>query len=261
MYAFTAPLRQAWKTLLNPLGETLREINSDIELSRMQIGFDTNEETYLSPDLLFGHTCGYPYMLRWRRTHRLLCVPEFDITGCKGTQYASWFICRSDDTRDSLASFYGATAAINGPDSNSGMNVLRYAVSQFARDGNFFNRTLITGSHLNSFRSVVIGDADIASIDPITYHHIMRSDRSLENATKIVGQSAYTTGLPFIAHRDESTSCTILLQALNQCVEQSEHEALDCLRLNGFSSVSETDYDTLMKLESDSVSAGYPALN
>jgi ABC-type phosphate/phosphonate transport system substrate-binding protein len=260
MYAFTPPLRQAWEALLKPLGEIIQEIDPEIDIGPIQIGFDSAPDTYLSSDLLLGHTCGYPYMSHWKQSHQLLAAPVFDIAGCKGTQYASWFICRSNDPRHSLESFCGATAALNAPNSNSGMNVLRHAVSRMARDGKFFNRTVVTGSHFNSLRALVIGDADIAAIDPVSYHHIMHSEPSLESAVKIFGQSIHTTGLPFITHRNQPISRALLLQALNQCVERSEHDALECLRLVRFSGVSESDYDALMKLESDAVSAGYPTL-
>jgi ABC-type phosphate/phosphonate transport system substrate-binding protein len=261
MYAFTTPLRQAWEALLTPIGEIIREIDPETNLGHIQIGFDTTPETYRSPDLLLGHTCGYPYMVHWKQSHQLLAVPEFDITGCQGTQYASWFTCRSDDARHSLESFCGATAAINAPNSNSGMNVLRHAVSRFARDGQFFNRTVVTGSHSNSLHALAIGDADIAAIDPVSYHHIMQCEPSLESAIKILGQSVHTTALPFMTRRNEPISRALLLQALNQCVEQSERDVLECLRLTRFNRVSESDYDALMRLESDAVSAGYPALN
>ncbi|MGI9316952.1 MAG: phosphate/phosphite/phosphonate ABC transporter substrate-binding protein [bacterium] len=258
MYAFTEPLRKAWSTLLAPLGEIIKQIDPETKLDPLQISFDADDNMVRSSRLLIAHTCGYPYMTLWKPTHQAICVPEFDIPGCNGSQYSSWFVCRSDDQRDSIEAFAGTIAAINGPNSNSGMNVLRYQVSQHAKSKRFFSDVLTTGGHLNSIHCVANGEADIAAIDAVSYHHILRSDPSLAHSTKVMGQSVHTTGLPFIVHRDEKIPSAVIYRALNHCVEISRHNVLDSIGLVRFNKASESDYEPILRLEKDAAAAGYP---
>lgn len=261
MYASTEPLRDAWTALLSPLCWIVAQTDDSFLTSALQLRFDTSSDIYQSPQLFLGHTCGYPYMTRWKQSHQLVCVPEFEISGCSGTQYSSWFICHSDDQRSSFESFSGAIAVINGANSNSGMNVLRYQASLHTTNGRFFSNFNTSGSHTESMRAVATGDADIAAIDAISYHHIVKSDPMLANAIKVMGQSVYTTGLPFITHNNEQMDRSVLIDALNQCVEQSSDTNRERLKLIRFSEVSEADYDALIRLETEAIAAGYPTLS
>ena len=260
MYAFSDPLKSAWKTLLSPFGKIVQEISDQEQIGPIQICFDTNADTFRSPNLLIGHTCGYPYVTQWNKSHRLICVPEFDIPGCDGKHYSSWFVCGSKDRRDSIEAFKGGIAAINAVNSNSGMNVLRYQVSQFAKKDRFFNDVLISGSHLASLRAVADGLADIAAIDAVSYHHIVQAEPALARQTRIWGQSVKTTGLPFITHADEPISTAVLLRAINRCIEESRGDAPESLGLIRFAGVEDSDYDFIYKLETDATARGYPSL-
>lgn len=260
MYAFSDPLKSAWNALLSPFGKIVQEISDQEQIGPIRICFDTDAETYQSSNLILGHTCGYPYVTRWNKSHRLVCVPQFDVAGCDGKHYSSWFVCGSKDHRDSIEAFEGGIAVINAVTSNSGMNVLRYHVSPFVKKDRFFNDVLISGSHLASLRAVAEGLADIAAIDAVSYHHIMRAEPALAGQTKIWGQSVKTTGLPFITRADESISCTVLCQALNRCIEESRGDVSEFLGLIRFDRVDDADYDLIHQLETDAKARGYPSL-
>jgi ABC-type phosphate/phosphonate transport system substrate-binding protein len=110
-------------------------------------------------------------------------------------------------------------------------------------------------------RAVAAGDADIASVDAISYHHIVESDPMLASAVRVMGQSVHTTGLPFIMHNNEQMDRSALVDALNQCVEQLSDTYREHLKLIRFSEVSETDYEALIRLETEAVATGYPTLS
>ena len=260
MYAFNEPLKRAWGTLLSPIEKIIREIDGGTEALRVRICFDTHAETYLAPNLLLGHTCGYPYVTRWNKSHQLICVPEFDIPGCEGTLYSSWFVCGSADKRDTIEAFRDGVAVINGPNSNSGMNVFRYQVSPFAKNGSFFNDVIVSGSHINSMRAVAEGRAEIAAIDAVSYHYIVQAEPTLARQTRIMGQSVKTTGLPFIAHADEPIPSDVLTHALNRCLDESPTNESELLGLTRFTGVDDANYDCVFKLETDAIVRGYPSL-
>lgn len=259
MYAFTEPLRRSWQTLLEPLPGFL-DASAGAEKSQAEVVFDCSDETYLSPELLIGHTCGYPYLKRWQATHEPVAVPVFDIPGCDGIGYRSWFICHVDDERDSLAEFTQGVVALNHADSNSGMNVLRYALKDLSPRQTFFRRVLNSGSHTESMRLVARGEADIAAIDAVSFHHVAAVEPALAGGVRAFSQSATTTGLPFIRPRESQFGTSRILQALNEALSSLPAPARDTLRLTGFSPVGVSAYERTLQLEEEAILAGYPVL-
>ena len=154
MYAFTDTLRAAWTELLHALPDILK-IKSADDVSPANIVFETTDSVYQSPDLLIGHTCGYPYIKRWRTSHVPVAIPEFNAPGCRSYEYSSWFVCRADDPRQALPDFRHATVAVNHADSNSGMNVLRHAIKDVVDAQPFFHQVMISGSHLERMPAVI----------------------------------------------------------------------------------------------------------
>ncbi len=259
MYAFTEPLRRAWQALMEPLPGFL-DASDGAENLRAEVVFDCSDETYLSPNLLIGHTCGYPYLQHWQATHEPVAVPVFDIPGCDGTDYRSWFICRADDERDSLAEFSQGIVALNHADSNSGMNVLRFELRNLSPGRTFFRRVLPSGSHTESMRLVARGEADIAAIDAVSFHHVAEVEPALAGGVRIFSRSVTTTGLPFIRPRESEFGTARILQALNEALSSLPAPARDTLRLTSFSVVEVSAYERTLQLEHEAVLAGYPVL-
>ena len=68
----------------------------------------------------------------------LIATPEYAFPGCEGASHRSFIIRRAGDPRRNLSEFRGATAALNGHDSNTGMNLFRAAIAPIARGAPFF---------------------------------------------------------------------------------------------------------------------------
>ena len=259
MYASSETLKTAWTSLLQDLPARLEGETSD-DVVRAEVTFDTDDGAYESPDLLIGHTCGYPYIMKWRETHVAVATPTFDLPGCRGHEYSSWFVCRADDERDELHRFAGANAALNHTDSNSGMNVFRDAIKDIAGGKPFFDNVLVSGSHLDSMRMVIRGEADIAAIDSVTYHHALSAESSLAQGLRIFGQSRLTPGLPFIQWRSSKISPSAITDALNHSLRSADEDVRQTIGLTGFKLVSDSDYDVLAQMETEATRAGYPSL-
>ena len=195
MYAFTSELRSAWAALFQNLGRCLPEIHN----TQFTIAFEDKPGAFHQKNLFLGHTCGYPFATRLWQTHRLVCVPEFDIEGAKNGFYSSWVIANRDSTGNALSDFRHHRVAINNRDSNSGMNVLRHAVAPLAQGRPFFKEVQISGSHLTSIKMVENGSADLAAIDAVTYHFAQSANMVNEDRIKVIDQSEQTLGLPFVA--------------------------------------------------------------
>ena len=101
--------------------------------------------------------------------------------------------------RRSLETFRGAVAAVNGWDSNTGMNLFRATIAPVAVRAPFFASVVVTGSHLASLEVVADGRADLAAIDCVTYGLVKRLRSGLIDRTAIIAGSPLSPGLPFIA--------------------------------------------------------------
>src|SRR5262249_23278469 len=83
---------------------------------------------WLSPDLLFSQTCGYPFRRTVKDRVQLVATPCYAAEGCEGPTYRSVVVVPADSPARSLADLSGARVAFNGMDSQSGYNALRALV-------------------------------------------------------------------------------------------------------------------------------------
>lgn len=257
MYAFTDAQQSAWRQLFTRLAELTHAGAEGFRLS-----FVHDPELLLEPDLWFGHTCGYPLMTRLRQQVGPFCVPLFDVPGTDGEYYSSRIIVAADSSIESIIDSRGCVAAMNNPDSNSGMNVLRYAVAQVHENGDFFARVVTTGGHLYSLQAVAEGAADIAAIDCVSYQLIKDWRPELCSRLRIIADSVQTCGLPLVmAHALlAETDTRELTSRLNEALACCGDEVAATLHLTGFAEVTLADYRSILEVEQFAIERGYPEL-
>ena len=66
------------------------------------------------------------------------------------------------------------------------MNLLRAAVAPLAEGGRFFGSVVVSGSHLRSVEMVASGEADVASIDCVSFAHFQRLYPSLVSGVRVL---------------------------------------------------------------------------
>ena len=257
MYAFTADQQQAWRQLFERFFERSGYARDAVDLK-----FEHGSLVLEKPGLWFGHTCGYPLISYQYETLSPFCVPLFDVPGTEGRLYSSRIIVGADALIDSLEQCRGRVAAINNPDSNSGMNVLRHAVAQIHDAGAFFARVRTSGGHLNSVEAVARGFADVAAIDCVSYQLILDWKPAVAERVRVIADSVQTTGLPLVmshalfADTDVDTIVTNLNGALAEC----SAEVCSRLHLTGFDRVELSDYQNVIDAEQFAIERGYPRL-
>ncbi len=259
MYAFTEPLKSAWQHLHNALCSGLRNDYSIVPNLR----FDTDSTALLDSNLLIGQTCGYPLVKFYRHDLVPLCVPVFRAIGCRDISYSSAIIVHADSTANSLDDCVGKTLVINGPDSNSGMNLLRSEVMQLSPENPFFSSTLISGTHADSVRAVVEKHADIAAIDCITFALMRDAFPELVEKVRVIGYTAFTTGLPLVTPRTrgETLPQKRIIDLLNDALTTMPAALRSALPIEVFKAVSIQDYQSIEKMEASAQKAGRSALN
>lgn len=249
MYSLNHELQSAWESLFL----LATEMNPTLNLPRKFLN-SVDDAIITSTDNRLSHICGYPLVERFAGKFQPLCAPYFDIDGYKGAEYFSHFLVRQDQDSgiNSIPDSKGFIAAINSLDSNSGMSVLRHEVEKVRGLGaieNFFKSLHISGSHANSIRSIVDGDADIASVDASTYYYLKKIKPELEDQLKIVGRSIKTPSPPLVTHTSNPLCApSELADALNGSLLALTDELKELLNIKKFLVVNYSDYEYMIDL-------------
>ena len=213
-------------------------------------------DIWRDPSLLLAQTCGYPLMTELRGVVRLVATPVYDLPGCDGPFHRSFIVVRADDPACSVAALRGRRAAVNGWNSNSGMNLLRASVAPFATGGRFFSEVVVTGAHLASVAAIRDGRADVAAIDCVTHGLAARYRPELLAGTRVLAPTVPTASLPFVTASDASDAqVEALREALRAVLPWPS------LNLAGVAALSEADYARVVDIEREAEEAGYPAVN
>lgn len=258
MYNVSPAVREAYEALLDTVLDVLRADGwqGQVELVRDP----ALPDLWKQPDLLFGQTCGYPYMTQLLGQVQLIATPSYAMPGCNGSDYSSAIVVRSNSDITRLADARGRIAAANDRHSNSGMNVLRHAVAPLAVDGRFFENVIWSGSHYASLGLVREGTADIAAVDCVTFAYLQQENPAWLEGLSVLQYSASSPGLPMIAGQQVPAEVvtqlrTVLLQP-NLALEQR----MRTLRIRDFEHRPHGDYERVLQLERVAQAAAYPLL-
>ena len=220
------------------------------------------DEAWLRPELLLAQTCGYPYVKYLRGRVRLVATPIYDLAGCDGPHKCSFIIVAKDSAVETIEDLRGARAAINEPDSNSGVNLFRASIAPYARDGRFFSSVIETGGHRASIDAVTSGAADTAAIDCVSYGNTLRFDPERLSGVRILAETVKGPGLPLITRADAcDDEVAVLRSALDEAIAAPElAQVRETLSLKGFVPLDDAAYEVLAELDRAAHRLGYPAI-
>ena len=234
-------LEGATNALWRELAGELRAcgIEAPDELSRS----DDDTSFALSPDLILGQTCGYPLSTRLKGMIQYLATPEYNVEGCDGPLYSSALLVHKS-SRITLKTMAGSRFAYNSENSLSGYRCVRAMVGDPAKH---FGAMVRSGAHRQSAKMVAAGQADVAALDAICWHHLMVIEPNIASKLKIIGWTKLRPGLPFITSLktppDKVKSLRdILKKVISNADANSEWQSLkirDCVVL------APGDYDDL----------------
>jgi ABC-type phosphate/phosphonate transport system substrate-binding protein len=219
-------------------------------------------EHWLSPDLLFSQTCGYPFRNAIKGRVQILATPCYKAAGCEGPNYRSLVLVRADAPEQSLAEFEGATVAFNSTDSQSGYNALRFLVAPLAKGGRFFGTTVETGGHALSLAAVAAGEADVAAVDCVSYALFQRYWRPQLEKVRVLCSTPSAPGLPYITAGDcDPERLSKLRDSLRAAIADPVlANAREALLLGDVMLLPASAYERMDEMEAAAVRRGYPAL-
>jgi ABC-type phosphate/phosphonate transport system substrate-binding protein len=203
------------------------------------------------PDLLFSQTCGYPFTHEFAGKLALVATPHYGVDGCSGPRYQSIVLARDAAAPEA---FRGKVAAVNGPDSMSGMLALKLVFAPLARGGRFFATTIKTGGHINSMLALRDGKADVCAIDAVCVALARQYRPELVEGLTEIARSPLVPGLPYVTVAGDVAA---LRHALAGVFADPElRQTRDQLFLSGFSVLTVRDYACITELETAMQQAG-----
>lgn len=154
-------------------------------------------ELWKSPNLLVAQTCGYPLISELNSSGvQVLGAFEYDIPSAAGPTYCSQIISKFGYGVRAAVAPASARVAVNSRNSLSGW------LSLVAYLGSEPKNILETGAHRASIAAVMKGEADLASIDAVTFRILQDIAPEELNGIEVIGQGPRVPCLPLIAGKD-----------------------------------------------------------
>ena len=208
---------------------------------------------WTDPDLLLAQTCGWPLVTTLAGRVRVVATPRYALPGCEGAMHRAWIVVRAGDSAAGPADLRGRAFAVNGWDSNSGMNLPRALFAPLAGGGRFFGAVRVTGAHRASLAAVQAGVADAAAVDCVTFGLLARHAPGAVAGLRVVAETPPSPALPFITRADAPAAEVAALRA----ALDHPHPALGLL---GVADLPADAYAALRDLADGAAASGYPAL-
>lgn len=220
----------------------------------VSINLDRNPDHFAAwrrDDLYFSQTCGYPFTHEFKGLLKYIGTPHYAVPGCAGANYCSFIFARISQP---LELFRASVAAVNNPDSMSGMLALKLVFGPLAKGGRFFTSAIESSSHVNSMLAVRDGKADVCAIDAVCVAMAKRYRPDYLEGLVEIARSPSVPSLPYV------TRCGNIEDIRRALIEafgdEDLQEARDQLFLSGQSVLRPTAYERITKLEGDMQNAG-----
>ncbi|WP_295518888.1 PhnD/SsuA/transferrin family substrate-binding protein [uncultured Pseudomonas sp.] len=252
MYVEPAEVRDAYRQLAAAVALRL---GSSLEPAPEEL-----PALWTHPDLLLAQTCGYPWATRLRGQVRLVAAPRYNFDGCVGAEHCAFILVPETLDASSLADLRGKRVALNGLDSNTGMNLLRHAVAPLAERGRFFGEVIVSESHANSLALLQQGHADVAAVDSVTYGYLQRAEPGRVAGLRLLQRTRSSPTLPFITASSRSDAEVEALRAALNDTLVTQPELARILAIEGFAAVDESTYLPLLDWRREAVEQGYPVI-
>lgn len=252
MYVEPAEVRDAYRQLAAAVALRLE--------STLEPAPEELPALWTHPELLLAQTCGYPWATRLRGQVRLVAAPRYTFDGCVGAEHCAFILVPETLDASSLADLRGKRVALNGLDSNTGMNLLRHAVAPLAERGRFFGEVIVSESHANSLALLQQGHADVAAVDAVTYGYLQHAEPGRVAGLRLLQRTRSSPTLPFITAASRSDAEVEALRAALNDTLVTQPELARILAIEGFAAVDESSYLPLLDWRREAVEKGYPVI-
>ena len=195
--------------------------------------------------MFVSQTCGWPLVTKLAEKVQVVGAFRHTTPESASHFYRSVVVGRVDGTP---FDFQGSTAAVNETESLSGWISLIAAI--FGPQEQWRGDFLISGSHAESVRMLLRGEATVASIDSVTFAHLKRINPEGIASLFVICNGPLVPCLPVIAHHSISAQQLEELRAAFSTASRDPKisDATTALFISGFDSLELSDYLPLRNL-------------
>ena len=214
------------------------------------------------PMLFFSQCCGYDLVNRYAGKLLPLATPHYGAEGCEGSEYASVVVVAEDVPETDVLHMSGAVCVVNGTESHSGMNALRALIAPASRDGRFFSQVRISGGHAASLEMLRNREADVASIDCVTYALLGSYRPEALAGTRMLGWTARAPAIPYVTRSDADDDTVARMRCALQDIFDSPDFSTtrQALYLKSLEVLPVQVYEEITGLQAFAARAGYSVL-
>lgn len=170
--------------------------------------------------------------------------------------YHSYIIVHNDSPMKTFSELKGKVFAFTDPGSNTGKLYPSYLLKGMGfTPERFFSRLLYSYSHSKSVEMVAKKIVDGAAIESIVYNHMLKTGSPYAKQTRIVKRSPPFGIPPVVVTRDINPVLREKLKDVFLAMHKTAKgkAILDAMMIDGFIEVQDANYDSIRKMERDTV--------
>jgi ABC-type phosphate/phosphonate transport system substrate-binding protein len=217
---------------------------------------------WIGPEVLFSQTCGYPLETIFSGQAIRLGTPCYDALGCDGPTHCGLFVVPAASAAHGLRDLAGGVFLLNSRHSNSGMNLPRRALSEIAHGRPLFSRVIETGSQPGNLDRISRGEADVTSVDCVTYAFWCRFRPEAAEQVRVLARTPPSPAIPFVTSAATPPATVLLLRdALARLGREPHYGAARAgLSITDIVDVPAAAYRRLLEYECEATELDYPVL-
>lgn len=214
----------------------------------------TSSEDFVSEQVDGGFICGLAYTrLAEQYPHRLELSAAPILQGERYQQkpcYFSDMIVRKESNFTSFQDLEGCRWAYNEKASHSGYNVVYHTLLERGYSTAFFGHTIESGSHAQSLRMVLDGQADTAAIDSHALDFTLRNNPEIAAQLRIIDTHGPSTIPPVVVAARLDAS---IKQQIREALLTIHQDPFFAQRLHDgvierFTSIEDTQYEDVRQM-------------
>lgn len=205
--------------------------------------------------LLFGQICGYPLTHEYAGRFKVIATPLYRTPYFSGPEYLSVIAVHQNCKWQKLEDARGSRAVINSKSSHSGFNILRSMVTPLTEETPFFSDVSVSGGHRESLDFIAQKQADLASIDGLTWSLLEKYAPDALKDCRILTLSTPAPAPAFVTEKETShETLELFWNALKSAFEKPElNRAGKKLFLEDIRILPDDAYNCIMDMERESI--------
>ena len=244
VHTSTMQIVEALATSLSAIG-----LDAHAEVPNASVHADLMNH-WSSDGMLLSQSCGLPFIEELHTSVNVVGTPLWtDVSDDRGG-YRTVIVVPKSLGIASIDQADGLRPVVNNTQSLSGWCSLGVALANVANNSLVGTSYVQSGGHALSLQMLQDGEADIASIDSVTYRMLSRHRPALVNNLRVIGYGPLVPATPIIVSKSAAVDADELYRVVCGVFGRSDLQAaLADIGISGFVRLANSDYDGVLDLE------------